>query len=54
MLRILLLAVAVSCLSGARELDAQARFAPQLSVGSKADFGLGGPLAGSAGRDPDV
>ena len=38
---ILLLAVAISCLSGARELNAQARFGPQLSVGSSADFGLG-------------
>ena len=42
MRRVLLLAAAMACLIGAQELNAQARFAPQLSVGSKADFGLGG------------
>jgi len=50
--RILLLAVAICCLSGARELYAQARLAPQLSVGSKADFGLGGRVQINL-RSPD-
>jgi hypothetical protein len=40
--KILLLTIALFCFSEAQELYAQARFAPQLNVGSKADFGLGG------------
>ena len=44
MRRILLLAVAVSCFSGASELNAQARVGPQLSFGSEQDVGLGARL----------
>ncbi len=53
MRRILLAAVALSCVCWVPELHAQARFGPQLDVGSKADFGIGGRVQinlGSADR----
>jgi hypothetical protein len=48
---ILLLVIAMLCCPGTNELHAQARFAPQLSVGSKSDFGVGGRVQIDLGTD---